>query len=73
MTYNGWANYETWSVHLHFFHGFDADGVEYTADMCEELLQACMNMPDHSFQAMIVGQFLNAVNWQEIADHINEK
>jgi hypothetical protein len=74
MQYNGWTNYETWSVHLHFFDGFDPEGEEYTADMCKDWFeQGSFGVEPNSFAELIVQQFVSKVNWQEIADHINEK
>jgi hypothetical protein len=71
---NGWTNYETWSVYLHFFDGFEADGEEYSADMCQAWVEeSSLGVEVNSFAYLIVHQFLSEVNWQEIADHINEK
>ena len=74
MSYNGWKNYETWSVHLHFFDGFDREGIEYSADMVENHVQTCVesSVAGGSFAMMLVQQFLHAVDWQEIANAINE-
>ena len=72
--YNGCCNYETWRVMLEIFDGHDPDGQwmtrEAARDMAEEWILEPMD--DTSFAAGVVWQFLHAVEWQEIADAINE-
>ena len=72
-TYNGWTNYQTWRVNLEIFDGWETDGHEVCEesihDIAEEFIDA--SAPDGLAKdyAMV---FLDAVNWEEIADHINE-
>lgn len=72
-TYNGWANYATWRVNLEVFGSYDPDGTFMTAESCEEWVT---EMVDGALQPSIlsgwVTAFLSDVDWQEIADGINE-
>lgn len=72
--YNGWSNYETWRVNLKLFDGFDPEGQWYTGDDLETLANEWLEgqATPGSFAQGILGTFLSDVNWQEIADHINE-
>lgn len=72
--YNGWSNYETWRVNLELFDGFDPDDEWMTGDKLEAMADEWTEgqTTDGSFASGILGTFLSAVNWQEIADHINE-
>lgn len=77
-TYNGWTNYATWRVALEIFDGYDPDGSPVTADWAEEYVHELMGdtmRTDTGMGAIIKGwvnTFLHGVDWQEIADHINE-
>jgi hypothetical protein len=74
-SYNGWANYATWRVNLEVFDGFDPDGQWQTAEDCEEMvcgddgwvLEGVTGLARDYARA-----FLADVDWQEIADAINE-
>lgn len=72
--YNGWANYETWRVNLELFDGWEPDGEFVTAASLEEWAGELVDSECRAdgFSVGIVGTFLAAVNWQEIADAINE-
>lgn len=72
-TCNGWTNYATWRVALEIFDGYDPEGHfisgAYLAELADELLQ------DNCREGLALDYaraFLHSVNWQEIADHINE-
>ena len=74
-TYNGWTNYATWRVNLEIFDGFDTDGVEYDADMCEDFVETIL-FEEQEVSPLLMGYagaFLADVNWHEIADAINER
>jgi hypothetical protein len=73
-TYNGWTNYETWRVNLEIFDGYDPDGrlvcpLELQ-DYAEEIIEG--QAEAHSLALDYAMAFLSAVNWCEIARHINE-
>jgi len=70
---NGWTNYETYRVFSEIFDGWKTDGHE----VCEESVQDVaeqfveMSAPDGLAKDYAMA-FLDAVNWFEIAEHINE-
>lgn len=70
-TYNGWTNYATWRVNLEIFDGVEFDEVvtaEYLKDYTEELLE-------QTGEGLVLDYalaFLSDVNWDEIADSLNE-
>lgn len=73
-TYNGWTNYETWLINLHFDGFFEpnteAEEIESSVyEICEE--QITNN--DGGIVFDIVNAFLADVNWREIAEHYEEK
>lgn len=67
-TYNGWTNYETWLINLHFDGYFmpntDAETIKETV---EEL--ACDDLQGRLFVMDMINAFLDEVNWEEIASH----
>ena len=76
--YNGWYNFETWSVNLNFEGIFSSMAEEQTWDDVDRLAEAFENIVNeleydvlsvHSFAKDCVGRFLNQVNWVEIAEH----
>ncbi len=74
-TYNGWTNYETWRVNLEIFDTYIFEDVsypispEYVRDIADEFIE--MSAPDGLAKDYAMA-FLGAVNWTEIAEHINE-
>jgi hypothetical protein len=72
--YNGWTNYATWRVNLEIFDGYDPDGrlvcpfelQDYAEEIIEGQAEARSLALDYAMA------FLAAVNWCEIARHINE-
>jgi hypothetical protein len=72
-TYNGWTNYATWRVNLEMFDGYDPDGTPVTADSLGEMTDEWLsNGCGNEVTLDYARAFLNDVNWQEIADAINE-
>ena len=73
--YNGWANYETWNVALHFVDSFDGETSKVSADTVEEMVNEYINTGLFTTCAPFIGDiiqsFLGSVDWQEIADAIN--
>ena len=76
MTYNGWSNYETWRVYVDIFSDFEDDNTWelVNGDWCKtfviELLLEKNKAED--LVAHYAGLFLNKVNFDEIAEHLNE-
>jgi len=74
--YNGWANYETWKVNLEVFDGYDPDGQRQTAESVQEFVEEVIfsEARGRSFDLLTdwASSFIRNVDWQEIADAINE-
>ena len=71
---NGWTNYATWRVNLEIIDGleFEIDGEEVTADHCKDYAVEVVSDGADGFALEYALAFLQDVNWQEIAEHINE-
>jgi len=73
QTYNGWTNYATWRVNLEIFDGYDSDGVSESPESLEQYADdIVIGGLREGLATDYARAFLNDVNWQEIADHINE-
>jgi hypothetical protein len=79
-TYNGWTNYETWSVHLERFDGMSLEDIGMDddesdpGDIGDYLRDSVLydiedTVPGAHFRSILY-QFMQAVNWAEIAEHI---
>jgi hypothetical protein len=78
-TYNGWSNWETWKTNLEILDGMDAQdlGIEHypVADAYEagQVIQdyvgeiIAMQYQYDGFVGGIINDFLNSVNWTELA------
>ena len=73
--YNGWENYETWNVSLHFMDSFDGETSRVSADTVEEMVDEYISSGGFTRCAPFIGDiiqsFMGEVKWQEIADAIN--
>jgi len=70
--YNGWTNYATWRVNLEIFDGWETDA-PMDGESCRDTVADFLDLEVQSPTiAGWVGAFLSDVDWQEIADHINE-
>ena len=71
---NGWTNYATWRVNLEIIDGveFEIDGEKVTADQCKDYAVEVVSDGADGFALDYALAFLDEVNWQEIAEHINE-
>jgi len=73
--YNGWTNYATWRVNLEMFHDLDQDGWnDSSPDDCREYAEMLIQNgdTDYGFAWDYAMSFLRNVNWQEIADSLND-
>ena len=77
--YNGWANYQTWRIALEWFDDDMSDLFDLEQDP-DELATALrefveIHVDDSIKDAYLAGyvyHFLQAVDWQEIAEHLIE-
>ena len=70
--YNGWTNYATWRVSLEMFDGKPEECEEVTAEDCKDYAEMIVGDGADGFALNYALAFLQEVNWQEIADHLNE-
>jgi len=71
--HNGWTNYATWRVNLEMFDGLDHKGGVH-ADDCKEYAEMLIENEStgSGFALDYAMAFLQDVNWQEIADSLND-
>ena len=76
MSYNGWANYETWNVGMWYGDVFAdmASEQKLDGDALESLVveMEMDKIPESSLAADIMNAFLRRVDWDELANHYNE-
>ena len=75
-TYNGWTNYATWRVNLELFDGYEIQGNEITGEYVEEIAESFIfeaSTSDTSIMEDYARAFLSDVNWDEIAEHLNDQ
>ena len=74
QTHNGWTNYETWRINIELFFGlyYDMDGEKVTAESCKEYAEEVVSESGEGLALDYARAFIASVNWQEIADHLNE-
>ncbi len=73
--HNGWTNYATWRVNLEMFDDLDQDGWNgNTADDCRDYAETLIGCVQggSGFALDYAMVFLQDVNWQEIADSLND-
>ena len=75
QTHNGWTNYATWRVNLEIFDGMhsDMDGEKVTAESCKDYAEEVVSESGEGLALDYARAFIGDVNWQEIADHLNEE
>lgn len=74
-TYNGWTNYETWNCALHFTDSFEGQTSKVTADMVSDYVYEYVQMyvkANIPFVSDVIESFVGVVNFEEIANAINE-
>ena len=71
--YNGWTNYATWRVNLEIFDGLcsDMDDEKATAEGCKDYAEAVVSESGEGLALDYAMAFLDDVDWQSIADHLN--
>ena len=71
-TYNGWSNYATWRINLEMFTDWSNGKVD--TDFLEEFATTLIEAgsEENSLARGYALGFINDVNWDEIAEAINE-
>ena len=69
--YNGWSNYPTWRVALEIFDDILFGVEKVTSRECIDYAVEVVSDGADGFALDYALAFLNTVNWQEIADHVN--
>jgi hypothetical protein len=78
--YNGWYNKQTWNINLMYGETFQAmadeqeyEDVDHMAESFESIVDElefqCQGLREGSLAHQAVGEYLDAVNWQELAEH----
>lgn len=76
-TYNGWSNKQTWNINLMYEGCFESMAEEQEFDDVDHMASAMESMVDElefdglregSLAHQAVGEYLNVVNWEEIAE-----
>ena len=87
QTYSGWSNKQTWNINLMYGETFATmaeeqkyDDVEHMADSFEALINEIEvdvlnegSTGATAFAKQCVGEYLDAVDWMEIASHFYEE
>jgi len=77
-TYNGWTNKQTWNINLTYGEVFTSmceeqqfDDVDHLAEAFESMVDELefQDLRDGSLAHQAVGEYLNLVDWTEIAEH----
>ena len=77
--YNGWTNKQTWNINLTYGELFTTMCEDQSFDDVDHLAEAFESMVDElEFQGLregtlahqAVGEYLDQVNWNELAEHI---
>jgi hypothetical protein len=77
--YNGWTNKQTWNINLTYQDCFEDmaqsqswDDLDHLADALENLVDELeySSLIDGSLAQQAVGEYLDRVNWMEIAEHL---
>ena len=75
QTYNGWTNYATWRINLEVFDGMhsDIDGEKVTAESCKDYAEEVVSENGEGLALDYARAFMANVNWQEIAEALNDR
>ena len=74
--YNGWTNWETWLVNL-WYGDYLSDIAEEEGYMDAEACKSCVeetaeSVPNASLYTDFINSAMRCVDWEEIAEHVNE-
>lgn len=80
LGYNGWANYETWTVGLWGFvdamaeSAIDQGELQVDASWCQDYLEDAIDRdtPNDGILSDWVNASLGEVDFREVAEHVNE-
>ena len=81
-TYNGWTNKETWNINMRFEHIFEYMANKNNYKSLEDMAEAFENivfeleldnLEASDFVREIVDEYLNEVDFEEIAGHFYEE
>ena len=81
VEYNGWTNYETWNLNLmyeSFFQSFASEQRFKDESALAEALESAIEeieleqLNENSLAHFAVSEYLDQINWQEIAKHYIE-
>ena len=74
-THNGWTNYATWRVNLEMFDSLYSytDGEKVTAESCKDYAEDVLSENGKGLALDYALAFIASVNWQEIAEALNEE
>ena len=70
--YNGWTNYATWRVQLEIFDGMEIDEAMTHEDVKDYAEQIIEDTSSPGLARDYALAFLSDVDWQEIADNLND-
>jgi len=78
-TYNGWTNYATWKINLEYRLNDNAEIFEShtdigcIADECQSMVEESLKLDCNNSNTLSYAMdFIDDVNWYEIAEHIAE-
>lgn len=80
-TYNGWTNRQTWNINLTYSEIFtnmceeqEFDDLEHLADAFESIVDELESndLKEGTLAHQAVGEYLDQVDWEEIAEHYAE-
>lgn len=71
-TYNGWTNYATWRVQLEIFDGMEIHEEMSLKDVKDYAEQIIEDTSTPGLARDYALAFLSDVDWQEIADNLND-
>ncbi len=80
LGYNGWANYETWSVGVHDYIEFlaetaiDNGDLQVDASWCEDYMYDLLEseMPNDGLLRQLLNGAWSEIDWREVAEHVND-
>ena len=80
--YNGWTNKQTWNINQMYGEIFqnmveeqEYEDLDHVIDSFNSLVEELefQGLREHSLAWQAVGEYLDRVNWEELADHYFDK